>query len=733
MILTRLELINFKSHANKTVEFTAGVNTIFGGNFTGKTTIAEGILFCMFGVSCVSGGSKNITSRASSSKCVCTLSFLHEGVVHKITRHLKGAEVEKKVQSGDFEVVCRTSSEVSKYMQKILAMTKAQFLATKVSKQGEAHTLLATGSSEIKQLVEELSGCKHVDAMLTILKELQTEKETETKISRAVIEDFPSSSVLSGNMAALTTEINKVNELRDQDLTPRLHKAKQDQDTSSRELVDIKLSRADGDHLECKLQKLQNRTEFLQQSNKSLMELRQQSGNISYKDITTYKETLPEKQQQLKKYEEIAISVRQNQGDISRQQKILERYPTKQDEEEVQHLLIETQKTLDQCSLSRKLVQDQIVGIEKKIHTLDNKINKGVCDKCDRPFSDTTKEDVVSAQQERKELIQDKQELIETRQETDKKVNKLESDVTAQEHRVASIKQSNTQLTINIQNTTSELNYLEGKKQGLLGQKHHKSLEEINTLKEENNKLQSLISSYRDYDKEISGQQAQIDSNSKELITVSASLSYYATQKDVELIGQKHSNNKEVTSKLTQQLLVCQQEVNVKSKELQLVIGQSKKVSKHEAVISSATGYTQAIKRICALISKNRGKLLKGVWDSLLAETSTFVSASTTGTVSSISVDDKFNIVYTEEGHEMPLPSASGAQKSLIALGFRLAIGNILPSNADFMLLDEVSSDMSNEVSATALSTLTSLTKQCLLVSHRIEDQAFSDNIISTD
>jgi DNA repair exonuclease SbcCD ATPase subunit len=59
-----LKLRNFKKHSALDIEFTTGLNGIFGPNYTGKTTILYGILYALGGASHVPG--TNIQNRSRS-------------------------------------------------------------------------------------------------------------------------------------------------------------------------------------------------------------------------------------------------------------------------------------------------------------------------------------------------------------------------------------------------------------------------------------------------------------------------------------------------------------------------------------------------------------------------------------------------------------------------------------------------------------------------------------------
>lgn len=58
MLISKLELTNYRQFSTKTVEFNAGLNTIKGRNGTGKTTIVEAIGFALFGSTMQRGRAK---------------------------------------------------------------------------------------------------------------------------------------------------------------------------------------------------------------------------------------------------------------------------------------------------------------------------------------------------------------------------------------------------------------------------------------------------------------------------------------------------------------------------------------------------------------------------------------------------------------------------------------------------------------------------------------------------
>ena len=61
MIIKKVQLENYRSHSNITVEFTKGVNLILGKNGRGKTSILEAISTVMFNTKDRSGKAVSYT------------------------------------------------------------------------------------------------------------------------------------------------------------------------------------------------------------------------------------------------------------------------------------------------------------------------------------------------------------------------------------------------------------------------------------------------------------------------------------------------------------------------------------------------------------------------------------------------------------------------------------------------------------------------------------------------
>ena len=88
MIFTKLELENFKSHKNTSIDFNSGISLIIGENGAGKSTIFEAISFALYKkytgdkIDDLVRTNKDIENVPMSVR----LSFISGGIEYRVTR-----------------------------------------------------------------------------------------------------------------------------------------------------------------------------------------------------------------------------------------------------------------------------------------------------------------------------------------------------------------------------------------------------------------------------------------------------------------------------------------------------------------------------------------------------------------------------------------------------------------------------------------------------------------------
>ncbi len=162
MIFKKLQLKNFKSHENTTINFKPGISLIVGENGAGKSTIFEAISFALF---------KQYTAKKinelikinnvhkSNEKMSVTLDFIANGKEYEIrrtrTKTTSNAGLYEKI--GDrFQKIVGGDAEVNKEIQSLLEMDGDLFLNAIYVRQGEIAELVGKTPAQRKELIGKL-------------------------------------------------------------------------------------------------------------------------------------------------------------------------------------------------------------------------------------------------------------------------------------------------------------------------------------------------------------------------------------------------------------------------------------------------------------------------------------------------------------------------------------------------------------------------------------------------
>ena len=165
LYISKLHLKNFKRHQDLTCSFGKGFNVITGGNYQGKSTTLQGILFAMFGSSAVPGGAEVIKHNGEHNPKV-TLDLTDGTDIYQITRTLNGATLFKNGES-----VAKGTTVVTQDVEKLTGLSKKYFQRLKYSRQSETAALVDMSTTELSTTVETLSGVSLINQVIVKAKE----------------------------------------------------------------------------------------------------------------------------------------------------------------------------------------------------------------------------------------------------------------------------------------------------------------------------------------------------------------------------------------------------------------------------------------------------------------------------------------------------------------------------------------------------------------------------------
>ena len=195
MIFTRLELINFKSHANTTLDFNPGISLIVGENGAGKSSIFEAISFALF----KSYTTKSINDLVRSNKnigdkiqMIVRLFFITNGIEYKVERTItltksgsKSTSNLYRIADGEEEILVSGNKEVDKEIEIILSMDSSTFLNAIHIRQGEIAELIDKTPAKRKKLIGKLLRLEELEKAYDNLPRISEDYKTR----KAVLED----------------------------------------------------------------------------------------------------------------------------------------------------------------------------------------------------------------------------------------------------------------------------------------------------------------------------------------------------------------------------------------------------------------------------------------------------------------------------------------------------------------------------------------------------------------
>ncbi len=152
MKLKSMKLENFRQHEDSYLEFSDGITIINGANGSGKSTILEAITWAIYGTEAARGNKDTIKfNRAKPrTKVLVELVFEIDKDTFKVLRYLDKAEVYLKDNAAP---VVTSQQEVTKYLIEKIGMTKNEFFNTYFTGQKELNFLKSQGPVERKKFI----------------------------------------------------------------------------------------------------------------------------------------------------------------------------------------------------------------------------------------------------------------------------------------------------------------------------------------------------------------------------------------------------------------------------------------------------------------------------------------------------------------------------------------------------------------------------------------------------
>jgi exonuclease SbcC len=157
MRLRALRMLNFRQHADTSIEFDTGITGLIGPNGTGKTTVLEAIAWALYGQEAARGRRETIRFLRADPKAPVRVELDFELGSHcyRIVRGLTTAEL---YLDGGAQPIANSITSVGEHVHRRLGMTRAEFFNTYFTGQKELGVMAALGPTERAQFLSRVIG-----------------------------------------------------------------------------------------------------------------------------------------------------------------------------------------------------------------------------------------------------------------------------------------------------------------------------------------------------------------------------------------------------------------------------------------------------------------------------------------------------------------------------------------------------------------------------------------------
>ena len=786
MILSKLELQNFKRYKNKEFNFTEGLTGLLGKNGSGKSTIFEAILFALYGKSRVSNELLKNSYAKPKEPLSVKLYFEIEGKEYLVERELRGKSLSAKANlyDGSGELIATSVKGVNSEIVKLIGMSYEAFANTIYASQKELTALSNLKSEERKKIIRRLIGLEKIDNIekeliykirdlkrdIKSFNEVLTSKEQIDEIKSQLQESKSALKILQEEIKEskkkLETHSKTVN-LALQNLEKQ-EKLKEEYNTINSELELLKSN-------------LQNLTSNLQEQKDRLKNLQEQEKfyNDNKDIISKYQELEKEilacqklKEQSLKKegllkeQESLREQIKRLRKEIKslsaqtqNRQALLQEYQQKQSslkdlQNSIKNLEIKEKELLSNRSKHQAIIDStkrQLIGIQKLGHN-------SACPTCTRPLlneyesvvqnlsktiENLTNGALSSVNLSLQKLNSQKERLNSQKVKLEEAIKGIHSQIhlieNLEKQQVSKKELFDKIMTKGLQNKDeleklASVNYNSKKHQDLLEQKrdlepNYKKLLGVLKVIEQ---IPSIKKQIEETQKSISDIQNRIEAKAKQI------KEHKYNQKEEQKVKTAYQDalkQKEQIQNIISQKEVAEAKNISQIANLQNRLDEDKKQREKLKLLEQDRDDYELLK---LFMGDFKTKINSQITPRISQIASDMFYEITNGKYQLIEVDDEFNFFIYDDGQKFPIERFSGGEIDLANLVLRIAISktlNELNSNTNISLLafDEIFGSQDEERRYILMDTFNKISehyRQIFLISHEREIKEMFESVI---
>ena len=737
MQLVSIETTNFKKLRRFRAEFTGGLNVIVGDNAQGKSTLLQAIECALYGASVVPGKKDKIPTWGQSSWKV-ELVFSLDGADYRLTRSKSTAKLERSTFDGD-ELVANGNTPVTAAVAELLDLDAKDYNLFMQSKQGETSGVLTFGATALNKKVEAFAGISLIDRVISLAQEeYRVEKaqadalavsdevikaaeewvdlksdealdaEKALKDAQESFEELPDLASLSEpevDPEALRSRANTVAKLR-----TRVEKAQIEVDNAKRRYQEA-LQRFE------ELEKPEDAEELASQLNQLNRECKSSVARVN--ELSRQLDSRQRLWDQLVKAEKVM------DDDIP--------------EDEIGEELSDTVEKIGEVEKRSQDATRRWHEADHRLQQIEEMREGAECPACGTQLSE---HDPAKLDEEHSELTAKRDATKAERDDLDKQYRSLDRHRRALEKQLEEAQAHEAEVD-RLRETLIQWPSREKLEEDyrIADEVHTGNLSEKAALEHRIEQLEGKQRIYRRAERAVKTEYSSLREMQGELEELEGQLAAgeaegVPTEEDIEAarkawrqfeadrneLRHKRLEAKHAVDTAEERVKHTDESLNGVRKELDSLREKAEK-SKAASKTADAAG------RLSRFLRERRSGYLQEVWDAVLAAASKQVNMASKGMISRLVYDDG-DFLFEEEGILAPVASASGAQKAHIGVALRIGLSRALYGSDALIIFDEPTESMSEHHAAGLSASLAGAAQQCLLITHREQDQDLATNVI---
>jgi len=786
MILTSLQMQNYKKYRDFTLDFAEGLTGIIGRNGSGKSTIFDAITFALYGD--VRGEKETLRHAKAGEKepVIVTLVFEIDGREYKVVREMRGKSLTAKAHlyDGEDRLIAESAKGVTAEIIKLIGMNKEAFRHTVFASQKELTALSGLKNEERKKIIRRLLGLEKIDRIETDIKmKLRTLKSEIEAVSGMLLSEeevkqFEEEKERLGKVfTSLQEEVGKIEksfEAKSRELEAQ-EKALEALQKLKDEFTKL------GSDLALLQKELENQKANLQKGRKKLKELQQKAAQYEkekpliaeYKALEAAIGTLQKQKERFltkegleREQAALRTQYKQEEQEIQALRKKLEAKPKLLQEQTRQNELfkasverlnkIEAEETRLRQEIAK--YNGQIEQTRKQVARIES-IGKGSnCPTCTRPLLDEYdnviaslkgtieklyQEEIAKREAELKKVAEAKGKEQELKKDLEQRLQKLNGDLRVLEADEKTLAEKEERFKNITAKGLSNKQALETLKDVKYDEKAHKEAlakkEQIEPRYKALIGLETLIAQIPTLENELKGIEAGITESRKAIARqekVIAAHRYDAKEheKQAELLARVRKERDNLATLLSNEKVKLKGiEGEIKTLESKLSRNEEQK-KQLQAKLDDKNDY----EKLKAFMGEFKNRINAQISPRISQLASEMYAAITRGKYQLIEVSDEFDFFIYDDGVRYPIERFSGGEIDLANLVLRIAISKTLSElsgsgGVGFLAFDEVFGSQDEERRyeiMEAFHTIKEQYRQIFLISHEREIKEMFERVV---